>query len=204
MNMRVENDPLMRSRSAWLLLLGSCVVLSACGSRDDNPEVSTNPTPRQFDVSIAVDDAPGPFDSVTAIAYYDVENIDCAPTQPISGAQLGPRKSLPVEARHASGNRYEATMLVNPFVDQNYYGKGICHWRVVALSVKGTRLKRSFSAMFPGDQLRDNGSFVTYFPKQSYIDAATPMNVPGVHNLNRFATPGDAFSINISAKEAHE
>ncbi|QDE38906.1 hypothetical protein FIV34_06680 [Luteibacter pinisoli] len=204
MNLPTRKLPLTTTRVALLFALCSCAALSACGSRDSTPQITSTPNPRQVNVDIAIKDAPGPFDSMAATAYYDVGNIDCAPTRPISGAQLGPRERLSVELRQTGPHQYEATMPIDPFVDQDYYGLGVCHWRVVALTVKGTRLKRTFSAMLPGDELLGSGSFATYFQKQSYLDAATPMDVPGVHNLNRFASPDDAFSIDISAREARK
>jgi hypothetical protein len=182
----------------FLVLLASG--LAACGGSRE-PQVASNPNARMADVEISIEGVPGPFDTANATANYAVDNVACAPAQPISGAQLAPQRKIPVELRKVSGTRFEGSMLLNPFIDQDYYGLGPCHWVVAGLTVTVKQGRKTFDVILPGKEAERKETFATYFPKSGYSDAGST-RVFGVHNLSRFANPDDAFSITVKAKEA--
>lgn len=143
--------------------------LSACALPAPPPEVRENPHPVQrYQLTVTVQDAPGLFDSVTASVDYQVKNDHCVPLQSFSGARLAPRKHLPVNLKRVGPATYQGSFFADLLQDADYYGLGVCHWRLVAA---GARLKTRSVAFSPSiirKKVLAQDRVTTYFPVAAY------------------------------------
>jgi hypothetical protein len=58
---------------------------SACGSLM-NPDIRQNPHPKmRYDITMTIEGAPSPFDSVNGHMQYDISNERCAPEDNLAG-----------------------------------------------------------------------------------------------------------------------
>lgn len=93
------------------------------------PEIKLNPHPKmRYEITLTIEDAPGPFDAVEGSAGYQVSNDRCVPLQPISGAQHTPRKSVPLSLTRVSDKVYKGMFYVDYLQDEDYFGLGVCRW----------------------------------------------------------------------------
>ncbi|MGH8159819.1 MAG: hypothetical protein ACREPQ_17005 [Rhodanobacter sp.] len=102
-----------------------------------NPKKNPHPKER-YEITFTIRDAPGPFDSITASAAYEISNKDCVPTQPISGANPSPSPIISFDVTHVNTNTYRGYVYLDLLQDEDYYGLGVCHW---ALTSAGPDIK---------------------------------------------------------------
>ncbi len=124
-------------RAAFFLSL--TLIFSACTSAMKTPELKQNPNPKQrYEVTMSINDAPGPFDSITGYVVYQVLNDICVALQPGSGARLAPHLELPITLTR-TGEFYKGSFYADQMMDEDYYGLGVCKW---ALTIAGVKLKQ--------------------------------------------------------------
>lgn len=179
---------------------------SACGSPMKTPDVKQNPNPKQrYEITLKIHDAPGPFDSVTAKVGYQVVNGECVPLTPGSGATIVPREYLPLALTRVSEDSYKATLYLDRFQDEDYYGLGVCHWELMSA---GFELKVGGMTFHPAIMLKEikaGVSPVRYFSKHTYADASDPAITPfsdsGNATREEFKDPANTFSTQVTAEE---
>jgi hypothetical protein len=201
----------MSTRLSSSLLLSLGLITTACGSNMKTPDIKQNPHPRmRYEITMTIQGAPGPFDSISGFVQYKVSNDRCVPLTPISGATLPPEKSVPLKLSHVSDNVYKGTLYVDLLQDEDYYGLGVCHWAIVAASAD---LKIKNAALTPAifhDDIVAQKSVATYFVNGDYL--AAPKNtgdeqvITGSPNRALYGSDGsgsraDLFSVTLSAKE---
>ena len=202
------NRTTLPTRLTFSLILSLALITSACGSSMKTPDIKQNPHPKmRYEITMTIDGAPGPFDSVTAFVQYKVSNDRCVPLTPISGATLPPEHRFPIAFTRVSDTVYKGFIYADMMEDENYYGLGVCHWAVVAasadLTIKGTSLS---PAIFHDDIVAQK-SVATYFVNSDYVDNSGANGQERVvsGNTNRaFYQPAsrtDLFSIALAAKE---
>lgn len=181
--------------------------ISACGSYM-NPDIQQNPHPRlRYDITMTIDDVPGPFDSVTGFVQYSVTNKNCAPEDPIAGVTVTPSIDPPIIFTRVSDHLYRATVYADLIKDEDYYGKGVCRWAMTgvvgALKTNGVTLSPDISS----DQIASNESSTSYFSKKFYNHSDEPDLIdPGIP-YSTYATEVDRsefFAITMTAKESFE
>lgn len=197
----------MTIRHALPLILSVALINSACGSPMKTPDIKQNPHPKmRYDLTLTIEGAPGPFDSVSGFVQYKVSNDHCVPLTPISGAKIPPESRIPIALSRVSEKVYKGVIYTDLMQDEDYYGLGICHWSVVAASAD---LKVKSVALSPAifhDDIVAQKSVPTYFVNGDYLDGSpdgTERVASG--NPNRaFYLPEsrtDVFSITLAAKE---
>jgi hypothetical protein len=155
------------------LILSLALITSACGSPMKNPDIKQNPHPRmRYEITMTIQGAPGPFDSVDGFVQYKVSNDRCVPLTPISGATLPPEKSVPIEFSHVSDNVYKGTLYADLLQDEDYFGLGVCHWAVVAATASLKVKKADFSPYLFADSILKQSSETLYFSKKQ-LEAAS-------------------------------
>jgi hypothetical protein len=126
-----------------LSLAAACTLsLSACpnpGSPQTNKpiiDIKERPDPqRAYRIVMTIDNAPGPFGMIEGAAQYDVINhnecgyID-AGTETISRINTHP----PIEWKPVDEGQYEVTVYADLMLDEDYYGRGMCRWKLTAAS----------------------------------------------------------------------
>jgi hypothetical protein len=198
----------MSTHLTFTLLLSLALITSACGSPMKTPDIKQNPHPKmRYEITMTIQGAPGPFDSVSGFVQYKVSNERCVPLTPISGARLTPEKTFPIDFSRVSDSVYKGTLYVDLLQDEDYYGLGVCHWSIVAASAD---LKIRDAALTPAifhDDIVAQKSVATYFVNDDYLDSSNANGGERVvsGNPNRaFYLPEsrtDLFSVALAAKE---
>ncbi|WP_165973457.1 hypothetical protein [Luteibacter rhizovicinus] len=166
------------------------------------PDIKQNPNPKmRYEITVTIDDAPGPFDRIEGSVDYKVSNDRCVPLTPITGATVAPEKRVPLELTRTSDHVYKGTVFVDLLQDEDYFGMGVCHWSVVAAGVDVYVQKMGFSGSLFHDNLLAGKTDTRYFSKRSYF--ATDMDLINSGNAKRtdFKNPDDTFSISMKAEE---
>lgn len=150
MILAMTDDPPARSVSRFAFARGlGKVALAACGSAvllalgactdpddDTQPLRQINPSPVDaYEVRVTLRDAPGPFVKAHFSAQYDVRNAaTCGKANPIAGNSPVIRTSEAVPLTKVSETEYVAIVHTDLFLDQDYYGRGVCRWTFTAAS----------------------------------------------------------------------
>jgi hypothetical protein len=184
--------------------LAFAFLTSAYTSAMKNPEIKHNPTPKKrYDITLTVDGAPGPFDSISGFVEYKVANDECVPLQPISGATIAPEEKVPVVFKHEKDNIYIGTIYADLMQDEDYFGLGICHWQVVAASAVLKNNAVEFSPAIFHKDITAQHAVSTYFVKGDYTDSTKPHSAFGTTNRSLFQPESrtDLFTVTLAAKE---
>lgn len=198
----------MATRLASALLVSLALTTSACSSSMNTPDIKQNPHPRQrYQITLTIQGAPGPFDSISGFVQYKVSNGHCVPLTPVSGATLPPESRIPIAFTRVSDNLYQGTIYADLMQDEDYYGLGVCHWSVVAASAD---MKIGNTALSPAifhDDIVAQKSVATYFVNGDYLDSKSADGEERVVSGNpdrAFYMPAsrtDLFSIALAARE---
>lgn len=200
----------MPTRLTSSLILSLVLITSACGSSMKTPDIKQNPHPKmRYEITMTIDGAPGPFDSVTAFVQYKVSNDRCVPLQPISGASLAPEDSVPLDLTKVSNKVYTGHLYVDLLQDEDYYGLGVCHWEVVATTAVLQVKKTGFSPDLTKNEIFEQKSAIRYFSAHQYADAEQGKLVPPVssgmlpseYQSLKPEWKDDMFSVTLSARE---
>jgi hypothetical protein len=180
--------------------------LAGCGD-PDHPALNPNPKQR-YEITLKVEDAPGPFDSVTGFASYEIANPwECAPRDPISGVYVTAGYDADITLQAIGNNAYRGTVYLDLPVDRNYYLKGLCRWRFVSANVILKNHGVRFSTGLVLDEVVAQKTLTTYPQKRFYFGSKiSDMDGSGGYMSEEIRVyPNDYFSMTISAKEtAHE
>jgi hypothetical protein len=184
-------------------LLGAVVFpLISYGANVSQPDIKQNPDPRmRYEIVATVEGAPGPFDQVLGIADYRVTNELCVPPTPVMGARIVPEKRADIVFKHEHDNVYRAVVYLDLLQDEDYFGKGICHW---SLSGAGIELRHegvTFSAALFHDDVLARKAVSRYFAEASYAKT-TPQRIDtGITDRENFHGAGKLFSVTMKAEE---
>jgi hypothetical protein len=129
-------------------MLAAAMLLSSC-QNPGTPAMSTsmhdtmikeNPNPKQaYRIEMRIENAPGPFGLVEGSAHYDVQNHDeCGKINNIAGTIPRIMASPEITWVHKGEGVYETVVHADRLLDEDYYGRGVCHW---AMTGAGAILK---------------------------------------------------------------
>lgn len=182
---------------------GLFLTLAACGGNMEDPEISLNPIPKmRYEISISVVNPPGPFDAVEGSVGYRVDDRSCVPEAPISGAALFPSKSVPMKLVKISENRFKGELFFDLLQDADYYGKGICHWRLQSASVRLKGRPVTFVSGIFADDILSQSTITRFYPNSEYFEIAPVRVDMGDAHRDAFKAPLDTFFIEMKATEA--
>jgi hypothetical protein len=185
------------------LILSANFITSACGSSTTNPPViKFNPHPtKRYELTVTIKDAPGPFDSMQTYALYDVTDPFCVPTYPGSGATNAPSKSVPLTLTKVDENTCTGTFYSDLIQDEDYSGKGICHWKLSAVSMYLLHNKLTLPPMISWENILAGKPQTTYFSGLSYADASTEGVDAGIEEDGRLHPSDHPFSVTFHTTE---
>ena len=180
------------------------------------PEAATyrvNPAPTQgYRIRMTIKDAPGPFAWKKALAQYDVVNREClSPPRDNPGGRSAPVPTEDVEIalKQISENEYEAFLYADYMQDEDYTGRGVCHWKLIQFRVHmkatGADGETLFIPAIPHNKLIPSETEVVYFNKRTYPRVEMD-NYPDTgmsrHQYNVSVTDDDLFTVTFEpAKE---
>jgi hypothetical protein len=178
--------------------------LSAHGAAMNKPDIKLNPQPRmRYEITVGVDGAPGPFDRVEGVVDYRVSNENCVPLTPVTGATVAPEKRVPIALTHAGDNIYKGEIFVDLLQDEDYYGKGVCHWSVVAASANLFVKQVDFSAPLFRDDLLNGNTVTRYYSNRSYATTQRERVDTGETDRTQYQEEAAAtFSVTVRALQA--
>lgn len=182
---------------------GLFLTLAACGGNMEDPEISLNPIPKmRYEITISVVNPPGPFDEVEGTVGYQVDDRSCVPEAPISGAALFPSKSVSLNLVKVSANEFKGELFVDRLQDADYYGKGICHWRLQSAAVRLKGRPVTFDSSMSADDIFAQTTLARFYPNSEYAEAGPVRIDIGDSQRSAFKDPADTFSIEMKAMEA--
>ena len=200
----------MKRLVAATLLLFLTIALPACGQSMKKPEIKLNPHPKmRYEITLTIEDAPGPFDAIEGSAGYEVANGACVPLTPFSGATITPTKHVSIELTRVSDKVYKGELYVDLLMDEDYFGLGICRWSMpfsdFDLQVGNLALAHSISI----EDILAGNSVTRYFNNRSYVseDAKSrksdhPRVSSGKANRSDFKEDSKTtFSMTLAAKK---
>lgn len=179
---RYLSSPALR----WALPTLVVLVAAGCGS-DSNarkpPLRKLNPAPTQAyeirltlanasDLSSATD-GKSPFAVVEGTAQFDASNgARCGKSNALSGHVPSLSSHEPFRLSRLSATEYVGTVYADMLLDEDYYGRGVCHWVLtsarVALGARGDIADTRFVAELPAKTVLAGGTQVRYFWKGYY------------------------------------
>lgn len=207
---RTARDAAMKQTPVIALGLFLALLTTSCGSAamqnpspvrhvdvKDNqpprPQIKRNPSPTAYEITMTIENAPGPFGSIEGVMQYETALDD--PCMPDLGGMAGTRMRLkehvPVTLTQVGENKYRGIYYTDLLVDEDYYGLGVCHWSMIAarvsLSAGVTEGETRFFENIFFDDLVTKDQVRVHFWKGRYPKGQIEsMNVPGEEGLEKF------------------
>ena len=179
-------------------LLLACAADSADGGLQpldipDQGVAKHNPNPQQgYRIRMTIHDAPGPFGIVRGYAQYDVANKnECGEINAMTGTASRMTRLEPFALTKLSDTEYEAVVYADLMQDDDYYGRGICHWEMVMARVSLQAAKETdtaFLATIDTPDLQAGKTIDSYFWKGEYPAVA---DLPG---LGAYGSPRQEYN----------
>lgn len=175
------------------------------------PLRNLNPSPQKaYEIRITLKDPPGPFAEIDAAAQYDVTNPgECGEPQPISGAVPRISTNEKVSLTRVSDTEFVGRVFVDQVLDEDYYGRGVCHWKFVETRVSfresSDPMATWFVAALGADEIEAGGSKPTFFWEGHYpkakIDNYAEFGDDSLDNVPDAQKP-EFFQVVMSAQQA--
>ncbi|MGO1069699.1 hypothetical protein [Lysobacter sp. CA199] len=168
----VANRRFPRAALVFVLL-----AVSGCsnGSGGKMPTYKQNPAPKdQYELTVVVSNAPGPFASMKASMQYDITNMDCLPPAEVfSGVQKTPISTfLPIRLEKVDDSTYRGEVALDGLVDGDYFGHGVCRFSPVGPSFQfkasGAEEETRFVASLDAGDVANTAEQTTYYWKGGY------------------------------------
>lgn len=171
--------------------------------------VHKNPHPKmRYSITMTVHDAPGSFGVAGGFIHYGLSNDHCVPLQPGSGARLSPDEHSPLTFAKMGEHSYQNTFYLDLFKDEDYYGRGVCHWTVVGATATLKLRGGEFAPTIFHDAIVAQKPVTTYFARNDYEAAKSSPDgekvISGSTNRDLFSPGTQLFSITLVAKEAFQ
>lgn len=164
-----------------LSLVAACTLsLSACQNPGIPPmikpaiDIKERPDPRKaYRIVMTIENAPGPFAMIEGSAQYDVINHnECGYIDPGTETISRINTHPPIEWKPVGEGRYEATIYADLMLDENYYGRGVCRWKLTAanalLRATGAETETRFLPGISAQEITAGTSLTLHFAKMRY------------------------------------
>lgn len=162
---------MMGSMALAVPVLASIAVLGACAqSVNGQPDIKLNPSPKQRYEIVVTSDAPGKFDSVEGRAYYQVDNVGCVPKDSFTGGQNVPGKTYMFKLVKVDDKTYTGQFFKDRFEPGDYFGLGVCHWKLVSVGPDLVVHGDSFGPALITPNIESGGVKTRYFKKSEFFN----------------------------------
>lgn len=150
-----------------------------------------NPLPQEgFEVVFELHDAPGPFAHFGGAAHYQSFNCNFV-TSEWAGTRSQPTKMIALAAEQIDATHFRATFYRDGLLDEDYYGKGVCHWDLIGVTVgfmaTGAKGETDYAFDLNADAWREGGQDRQYYWRGNYPRKknSTPDTATGVGGVNK-------------------
>ncbi|SMQ93876.1 putative secreted protein [Xanthomonas fragariae] len=173
--------------------------------------VKLNPSPRKaFEVTLTLDKAPGAFGLVRGAAQYDVVNEqECGKIQHETGTAGRITSQEDFVLKKISDTEYRGTVYLDLMQDEDYYGRGVCHWEFsgasVLLKATGAEAETRFLSFIEAATVTGQQASTKYYWRERY-PRSEMSDFPdmGKRDVEEFKPEirDNLFTITLAAKEA--
>lgn len=180
-----------------LIPMGLLLALTACSPYADAERdvaaggrglAKLNPSPQQgYELVLTLKDAPGPFAVVEGVAQYDARNYAaCGQIVPATGTAGRITSQEPIALRQVGENEYRGTFYLDRMQDEDYYGRGVCHWTLTGvgamLRATNGEADTRFLTFVDNKRMGNDSPLTLYYPKLIY---------PRADNVANFGASGE-------------
>lgn len=149
---------------------------TASAARQGAGEFKRNPQPkRPYRLTVRIDNAPGPFAQLVALAQFDVANTECLPppdANPGGYTSAVPTHDVEIPLTRVSDREYTGTFYADQMLDEDYHGRGVCRWALVEARMKmkatGADGETLFMPYIRDDKVLAGEAQVNYFTRTAY------------------------------------
>ena len=161
---------------------------TATGKNDQSAQENLyrlNPNPQQaYEVVLTIQDAPGPFKVKGWSAMYEATGCNYV-TNEWAGARGQPRRLVEIPFTESPDGSQVATLFLDALQDEDYYGNGVCRWRLTSagpwFQATGDSGDTTFDVNLNPEQLLAESPVVLFYWKGHYPRA----------KVDRFSTSGN-------------
>jgi hypothetical protein len=151
-------------------------------SKSGLPHPKFNPHPQEiYEITLTVHDAPGPMEQGGGFITYSADSTKCVPKDQMpyddSAAPTVYSRNLDIDQVKKTDDKvYKTVMALDLLIDSNYYGKGMCHWKIDTASFAVGRdlddqiLNVMFDSFIGQLDIESERTVTTYFLKSDYND----------------------------------
>lgn len=180
---------------------------SAPSTAELEAKYKRNPAPKQpYQIVLSVKDAPGPLTKAEGFIRYEAPDCSYVP-DPIAGVRMNPSHTLPIEYTKVDENTFAATIYADGMLDEDYLGKGVCHWQLMSvnssLRATGAKTDIGYIANLLADEVREQKARTNYYVKYEYPgDDPSERIDTGDINPNKYKAElqGQLFTITSTPK----
>jgi hypothetical protein len=161
-----------------LLCCLTSLLVTACAASDpirgEFPNTQLNPDPvKAYPFTMRIENAPGEFKFIRVSAQYTIANSEeCGRIHPMTGMPTGATKNETLVLERVSGVEFKGTVYADRIKDQDYYGRGVCHWSLkgasAVLKATGAYEETRFLHFTDMASLAGGGTHTRYYPKRNY------------------------------------
>lgn len=134
-----------------------------------------DPQPRQaYRITMTIENAPGPFAHMLGLAQFDVINPECLPPPDDNNGHSWPvpTEGVEIALQKVADNIYSGVVYADQMLDEDYYGRGVCRWKLIQAQVQlkatGAKGETKFVPSYPVKKLLAGERETVYFNKISY------------------------------------
>ena len=148
---------------------------SASGKNDRSAQehlYRLNPNPQQaYEVVLTIQDAPGPFKVLRWSAGYKAEGCTYI-VNDWAGVRGYPERRVDLPFTQRPDGSYVATVYLDAMLDEDYYGNGVCEWKLTSVGAGASPTGASDEATFGGhiglEKLEGEASQAMFYPRAWY------------------------------------
>lgn len=161
-----------------------------------------------YQIRVNLKDAPGPFQVVYGVSQYDVTNAaQCGKVNEVAGIAGDIASNEDIVLTKVSDTEYTGVLYADQILDEDYYGRGVCHWALtearVVLRGTGEDADTYFVSAISAEEIRNGGASTRYF-WEGYYPRSRMEAFRDLGNANLEAVPedkrGEFFVVDMSAK----
>ena len=141
------------------------LLLGACAKTPESPVAKTNPNPTQrYEITVELIDPPRDIQKITGVAKFGVGTRACLPyREKIARVTIGASYQKEFPLVRVSDNTYKGHIFLDWPIDEDYYGLGVCGWRIGTVDAVFTRDRElTQSALLIGSEVTHEADTLSY------------------------------------------
>ena len=141
------------------------LLLGACAKTPESPVAKTNLNPTQrYEITVELIDPPRDIQKITGVAKFGVGTRACLPyREKIARVTIGASYQKEFPLVRVSDNTYKGHIFLDWPIDEDYYGLGVCEWRIGTVDAVFTRDRElTQSALLIGSEVTHEADTLSY------------------------------------------